>query len=136
MKNNNNNFTPATKRAVYENADTPQNQILFENKGKSGIYLFRNSINGNKYIGSSNNFKKRFLQYFNTNYLIRCNYMAICLALFKYGYSKFSLEILEYCEVSELLKREKYYFKLLNPEYNISQEPGSPMLGNILKKLL
>nr|YP_010218777.1 hypothetical protein LK370_mgp046 [Morchella brunnea]UBU98584.1 hypothetical protein [Morchella brunnea] len=28
-----------------------------------------------------------------------------------------------------LLTKEKYYFSLLNPEYNISREPGSPMLG-------
>jgi len=49
--------------------------------------------------------------------------------LLKYGYSNFSLEILEYCPASELFIREKYYFKLLNPEYNIALEPGSSMLG-------
>jgi group I intron endonuclease len=55
--------------------------------------------------------------------------MLICRALSKYGYSGFSLEILECCEPSVVLKREKYYFKLLKPEYNISQEPSSPFLG-------
>ncbi len=30
-----------------------------------------------------------------------------------------------------LLNREKYYFDLLLPDYNISKEPGSPMLGRI-----
>jgi group I intron endonuclease len=55
--------------------------------------------------------------------------MAICLALSKHGYSNFSLEILEYCPASKLLKREKYYFKLLKPDYNISEEPSSPILG-------
>jgi hypothetical protein len=57
MKNNNNNFTPAAKRAVYENAKLQpfelrarmfgarcmhacrgKKQIMAENKGKSGIY--------------------------------------------------------------------------------------------------
>lgn len=55
--------------------------------------------------------------------------MAICRALLKYGYSNFSLEVLEYCSPNKLLEREKYYFELFKPEYNISQEPGSPMLG-------
>jgi group I intron endonuclease len=55
--------------------------------------------------------------------------MRICTALLKYGYSNFSLEILEYCEVSELLIREGYYQQKLNPEYNTAKEPGAPMLG-------
>jgi hypothetical protein len=32
---NNNNFTPV---AVYENPDLQQDQIYYENKGKSGVY--------------------------------------------------------------------------------------------------
>ena len=51
-----------------------------------------------KYIGSSENLKKRFREYFNVNHLMRNKSLYICSALLKYGYSKFSLEILEYCE--------------------------------------
>jgi hypothetical protein len=36
-------------------------------------------------------------------------------ALLKYGHSKFSLDILEYCESSLLTKREQYYLYLLYP---------------------
>lgn len=36
--------------------------------------------------------------------------MIINRALFKYGYSYFSLEILEFCDVSILISREQYYF--------------------------
>jgi len=53
--------------------------------------------------------------------------MPFCRALFKYGYSNFSLEILEYCLVSDLLKREDYYIKQLKPDYNILQEAGSSL---------
>ena len=53
--------------------------------------------------------------------------MIISQALLKYGYSNFSLEILEYCEVSELLTKENYYFELLKPEYNILKEAGSSL---------
>jgi hypothetical protein len=55
--------------------------------------------------------------------------MYICRALFKYGYYKFYLSILEYCEPEKCLEREGYYFKLLNPEYNTAKKPGAPMSG-------
>src|SRR5690242_7379500 len=55
--------------------------------------------------------------------------MSICNSLLKHGYGNFSLEIIEYCDPSELLKREKYYIDLLGPVYNISKEPAAPMLG-------
>ncbi len=45
--------------------------------------------------------------------------MHICNSLLKYGYSNFSLEILEYCEPDVRFEKEKYYLKLLKPEYNI-----------------
>lgn len=55
--------------------------------------------------------------------------MAICSALLKYGYSGFSLEILEYCKQEETLEKENYYFSILQPEYNISKDASAPMLG-------
>jgi len=51
--------------------------------------------------------------------------MTINKALLKYGYSKFSLEILEYCEPSKCIDREQYYLDLLKPEYNILPIAGS-----------
>jgi len=68
---------------------------------------FQNSINGKRYIGSSDNL--RFLQYFNANYLLKHNSMGICCALLKHDYTNFSITILEYCEVADLLIREKHY---------------------------
>ena len=35
------------------------------------------------------------------------------------GLSKFTLEILEYCDSKDLICREQYYIDLLKPEYNI-----------------
>ena len=40
-------------------------------------------------------------------------------SLIKYGYSKFTFEILEYCKKVDLIVREQYYLDLLKPEYNI-----------------
>jgi hypothetical protein len=115
-----------TPLKVYSNADTDKLNILKDNKGKSGIYMWTNLENNKRYIGSSVDLKRRLLEYFNINRLLRSPSMIINLALLKRGYSKFSLTILEYCEVDKLLEREKHYFNLLNPEYNILKEPGSP----------
>lgn len=46
-------------------------------------------------------------------------------ALLKYGYSNFSLYILEYCNPSDVAEREQYYFNLLNPDYNILKKSSS-----------
>jgi len=50
-------------------------------------------------------------------------------ALLKNGHSNFSLTILEYCEVSDLLIREKHYWDIFQPEYNIAKDPTAPMSG-------
>jgi len=114
---------------VYKNVDKEKLKILKENINKSGIYMWKNLTNDKRYIGSSNNLKIRFSRYFNVNQLKRCNFMYICRALLKHGYSNFSLTIIEYCEVSELLTKEKYWVKLFNPEYNIIQDPTAPPMS-------
>jgi group I intron endonuclease len=40
-------------------------------------------------------------------------------------YLNFTLEILEYCDLSDTIKREQHYLDLLNPEYNILKTAGS-----------
>jgi len=55
----------------------------------------------------------------------------------KYGYIKFSIDILEYCEPSDLIKREQYYMDVLKPEYNILKKAGSSLgYKHSLKTLL
>lgn len=126
QKLNNDMHRPATK---YKNVDLEKLNILKENIKKSGIYMFTNLIDGKRYIGSSENLSRRFSEYLNTNYLIRDKYMYICNALLLHGYSNFSLEIIEFCKVSDLLIREKHYLCLLKPEYNIAKNPSAPMSG-------
>lgn len=104
---------------IYTNALLQNKLILADNKGKSVIYLWRNLINGKIYIGSAVDLRNRMNQYFSLKYLVNNNSMLICCALLKYGPSNFSLEILEYCPISKLLKKEKDYFDLLNPDYNL-----------------
>lgn len=126
MKNNN----PIVPVVSYPNADTQKLQIISENANKSGIYLWTNLTNKKQYVGSARDLRVRLRCYYSIAHLCRNNSMLIYRALLKYGYLKFSFEILEYCEPKDLFEREKYYILLLKPAYNISQEPSSPFLGS------
>jgi group I intron endonuclease len=117
----------------YENAFDMKKDILNENKGKSGIYMLTNKITKKIYIGQSSNLSNRFKNYFNPSYLKSKANLIICRTLVEYGYSNFSLTILEYCDKFELLTREQFYFDKLNPEYNILKIAGSSLMS--LKKL-
>lgn len=73
--------------------------------------------------------ERRLKAYFSIYFLeseIKKGRSLINSALLKYGYSMFTLEILEYCEPSEVISREQYYLDLLKPEYNILSTAGSP----------
>jgi len=101
-------------------------KILSDNKGKSGIYRWVNTLTGDFYIGSSVNIRFRIQKYFNFNYLKNHKEkMIICNALLKYGYSNFCLEILEYCDKKDVISREQHYLDLLNPKYNILRTAGN-----------
>ena len=55
---------------------------------------------------------------------------SIYSAILKHGHTNFSLTILEYCEPSNCLIREKHYISLSKSEYNIVQDPTlNPMSG-------
>lgn len=112
----------------YANADIDKLLVLKETKGKAGVYKWVNLENGKSYIGSSVNLSRRFRDYYSIRFLekeIKKNKSMIYRSLLKYGYSNFSVEILEYCAPSEVISREQYYFGLLKPEYNILITAGS-----------
>lgn len=110
---------------MYHNADAQKKDIYLNNKGKSGIYMWVNSVNGKRYVGSSSDLQKRFSAYYSVAYLTKYNTTMIHRALLKYGYSAFSLHILEYCSPNDLIPREQYYIDLYKPEYNILKVAGS-----------
>lgn len=114
---------------VFLNADVDKLNILNYVKGKAGIYLWTNKLNGKKYVGSSVDLRRRFLEYYNVNRLLNEKSMPICQALLKHGYQGFSLTILGFCGIDSLMSREKYFFDVYSPEYNILKTPGSPDRG-------
>jgi group I intron endonuclease len=69
---------------------------------------------------------RRFKQYYSQGCLARSSKSSyICRALKKHGVCKFSLEILEYCDIENNLAREQYFMDLLKPQYNILSTAGS-----------
>lgn len=112
-------FNPASSLAMlsviplltYSNADTMKESVVKENKGKSGVYRWTNKLNNSIYVGSSIDLGLRFNNYFTYSFITRKNQqgMIINKALLKYGYSNFILEILEYCEPSDVISREQHY---------------------------
>lgn len=122
---------------TYTNAEQDKLIILLENRGKAGIYRWVNNINGKSYIGSSNSLTKRFNDYYSPIRisLARGGVSLIYRSILKHGHCNFSLEILEYLDLSNIidkyqkrkviLEREQYYLDLLKPEYNILKIAGS-----------
>lgn len=91
--------------------------IIEENKNKSGIYKWTNKLTNEIYIGQAVDLSKRFRKYFDFSTLPQRK-TPINIALYKYGYPDFSLEILEYCDRPYLRIWKQYYIDKLNPSYN------------------
>lgn len=112
------------KHYINLNDISVQREFLNENRGKAGVYMWTNLVNGNTYIGSSTNLSPRFLKYFNPE-LLKNNNMLINLAIIKYKLNNFSLDILEYCSTKDVIQREQHYLDIYAPKYNILKTAGS-----------
>jgi len=128
MKNNNNKNIRLNPLITYIDTNLNKTKIYEDNKRKSGIYRWNNLITNKSYVGSSISLSHRLSAYYslsNINRIINKEQSVIYKALLKYGHSNFSLDILEYCELNILIKREQYYIDLLKPEYNLLKIAGS-----------
>lgn len=67
VTNNNGSFVSVI---IYNNVETNKSQILFENKGKTGIYMWTSNSSDKTYIGSAVNLSRRFTQYFSIKHYI------------------------------------------------------------------
>uniref|UniRef100_UPI0023D89C1B hypothetical protein n=1 Tax=Gonatophragmium mori TaxID=2966219 RepID=UPI0023D89C1B len=103
---------------AYLNSEISKKTILSDNRKLSGIYRWVNTETGDTYVGSAVDLTTRLRRYYNTKEL-EGNPRHIDKALLKYGHSKFKLEILEYCDRSEVKDREQHYLDSCRPEYNI-----------------
>jgi len=90
-------------------------------KNKGGIYKISTDIDNRIYIGSTNNFYKRYNDH--KRKLIKKNHANKYLQSFfdKYGKNSLSFEILTICKNSCLLYSEKYFIAILKPNFNIKK---------------
>lgn len=75
------------------------------------VYLITNLINNKKYVGITNNYKKRWANHKCSNSMS----MPIAQAIKKYGPDDFKFELIESnVPIDEIDEKEKYYIKLYN----------------------
>lgn len=93
----------------------------------SGIYYIKNKINGQTYIGQSQNLNRRVSEpHTGCVYLVR--------AMEKYGKENFERRVVETCPLDKLDEREIYWIKSLKTHvseggYNVSWGGNAPMRG-------
>lgn len=130
---NGNNSLNVIPLVIYDNALDNKEIAIKDNRKKSGVYRWVHNKSGKFYIGSSVNLGQRFSSYFTLNWLkSQAKTSIIYKSILKYGHAEFRLEILEYCNRKETIKREQYYFDNFNPEYNILKVAGSRLGFKVL----
>lgn len=81
----------------------------------TGIYQITNKINNRSYIGQSKNIQRRFndhIKGWSSSHKLQED-------ISKYGLENFEFEVLEECDPSELLDKERSYIPQKQPYYNI-----------------
>lgn len=95
----------------------------------SGVYKITNTFNGNFYIGSSADIRKRFGKHRSALVGNRhCN-AHLQNAWNKYGADSFSFETILLCDESMTVSCEQELLEQLSPAYNIALDATAPMKG-------
>jgi group I intron endonuclease len=89
-----------------------------------GIYLIRNKVNGNQYIGSSINITGRLSGHFKALAKGCHKNIHFQRAFEKYGLDNFESKILLICDKNILIYFEQKCIDFLKPEYNICHIVG------------
>ncbi|MCC5894830.1 MAG: GIY-YIG nuclease family protein [Alkalibacterium sp.] len=90
----------------------------------SAIYKITNTINGRTYVGRSKNVYKRWGRHREDAKFRR---LPLYEDIRSFGIHNFAFSIIEECEPEMLDERELFYFKLINPEYNVVPPGENPM---------
>lgn len=94
--------------------------ISFE-KGLSGVYIIKNMITDDIYIGSSKNIRRRWNEHLKPSSWKKQPNSGLYQDMQKYGRDNFVIEILEEVAFEEnLVKREQSWIGWLKPKYNVN----------------
>jgi hypothetical protein len=96
------------------------------------VYIYLHIRNQVKYVSFFINLSRQLRDYFNLNYLENVKSMYICRALLAYGYSSFSVTILNYVNIfnlstneakTKILQCEQFFLEVLLPEPQGARSP-------------
>ena len=96
---------------------------------QSGVYIITNTVNGNRYIGSSTDLRGRWIQHRSE---LRHNHHAnvhLQGAWNMYGESAFEFSVLLLCSEGDTFLNEQQCLDSMKPEYNICTSVVACMLG-------
>lgn len=98
----------------------------YNNPGTCGIYKIT-SPSGKVYVGSSRNIEARWYRHKHDLKAGKHHSPPLQRSHDKYGVDGFSHEILEVCDVADLINKEQHYIDLLKPEYNVASDASTPI---------
>lgn len=98
-------------------------------ESSSGIYVIKNKITGDTYIGSSINIKKRINSHKAKLRSNKHHNIILQNSYNKYGLSSFDFQVICYCNRELNLILEQEYINATNPYFNIAKNTTAPMLG-------
>lgn len=118
--------------ACWEHLDSPEVKTKIQKFVKSigGIYIIINLVTGSMYVGSS--IVNRMANRLHRHLFAGSGSTLVWAAVLKYGLSNFAFVVVESVasvdndeDNKELLAREDYYIKTLQPIYNIAPQAGN-----------
>jgi len=100
----------------------------------SGVYIITNTVNGNRYIGSSVDIHRRWWQHRSQLCKGTHGNQILQRAWDKYGESSFEFSILLLCSETDTLLNEQQCLDTFHPEYNICISVTASMLGRTMSE--
>ena len=94
---------------------------------KSGIYKISALDYKYVYIGSASDLYKRFHRHLSQLIKNKHENRYLQNIFNKHGWFNFKFELIEFCDIDNLISREQYYIDTLNPNINILRVAGSPL---------
>lgn len=111
----------------FENVESDKRNIYKQLKNKSGVYLFKNKITGDYYVGSSLTLVRRMAAHFFHARSNKETNIILYRSMRKHGLANFSLAILEFCDsdLTVCSDLEQKWLDFYQPKYNTLKIAGS-----------